>query len=256
MKPPYPARLVMVSFCLCAMFLSCTKPKRCPDAPSSLIINHNGPIYPGWPLYLESEFGSANYLYKWTGPDGWKQHYRTFASDAYMQMRDSMSTAEAGEYTLQLIDHEGCVAYEGSTTVEVVPAPPPPCTVAANSSASSVVGVGDYSFNYRNFGGSGDYYFASGSEVVPGGHYMRFAFLGDDPPLPGVYKTESFFATEPDRVGLYIETITYQFVPEPNQKVYVNKVNNKLEISFCSLKFGNPFNPASPIIISAKLIQP
>src|SRR5687768_923670 len=102
MKYFYPARLIMISFCVCAMFLSCTKSKKCPDAPLSLLINHNGPIYSGWPLHLKANVQSAAYLYKWSGPDGWKLHYETFASDAYQQTRENMTATEAGEYTLQL----------------------------------------------------------------------------------------------------------------------------------------------------------
>jgi hypothetical protein len=248
-------RPLMICLGFCMMLISCTKPNSNCSDPISLTIDHNGPLYPGWPLYLEADIQSTAYLYKWSGPNGWKKDYQIFSSDAYHQEILNVTAAEAGEYKLRLIDTEGCVAYEGSTTVEVLTAPTVPCTVAANTSTSSVVGVGDFTFVNRSFSGGGGYYMVSGSQVV-GGHYMRFAFLGDTPPLPGVYKTSGFFSHEPGDVGLYIETITHQFVANPDQSVYVNKVNNKLEVTFCAVKFNNPINPASPITISAKIVQP
>lgn len=235
--------------------MSCTKEEKCPE-PSVVSIDYNGPIYSGWPLQLEASIRNTAYLYKWSGPNGWARNYEVFSSDAWQQPRGNVTAADAGEYKLQLIDHLGCVAYEGSAIIEVAPVPQPSCTVAANTSVSSVAGVGDYSFLYRNFGGSSSFYLASGSQVVPGGDYMRFAFLGYDPPVPGVYKTSGFFSSGPDRAGLYIETITYQFVANPDQEVYVHKVNNKLEITICSVKFNNPISPSNPIVVSAKLTQP
>jgi hypothetical protein len=204
-------------------------------------------------LYLDASIASTGYLYKWDGPNGWKKHYESFASDANEQFFPAVTTAEAGEYRVQLIDYEGCVAYEGSTIVEVIDAPTASCTIAANTSTSSVAGVGDYSFNYRSFSGGGNFYIASGSEA-PGGHFMRFAFLGAADPLPGVYYSGGFFGLEYDKVGLYIETGTYQFVANPNQPVYVTKVNGKLQIKFCSLLFNNPIS-GNPLTISASLNQ-
>ena len=91
----------------------------------------------------------------------------------------------------------------------------------------------------------------------PGVPYMRFAFLGATSPLPGVYTTDqTTFGLEPTTVGLYIDAITYQFYAGPGQKVYVNKENGKLSLSFCSLSFSNPFDPSKPIIISANVTEP
>lgn len=255
MKLLFPTRLLIILICISIIFTSCEKQDKCPET-MSVIIEQNGPVYAGWPLYLKADVQSMAYLYKWTGPNGWKQEYQYFASDAYQQQRLNMTAADAGDYKLQLLTSEGCIAYEGSTTVKVLTAPTIPCTVPANKSLSSVVGVGDYNFIYRTFSSSSSYYIVSGMEIVPGGHFMRFAFVGENPPLPGVYKTSGYFGRDPDQVGLYIETGTYQFTANPDQLVYVNKVNNKLEVTFCSLKFNNPLNQANPITISAKIVQP
>jgi hypothetical protein len=254
MKLLYPGRFLLI-FCLCAILASCTKSDKCPD-PIQITITQNGPVVAGWPLELEASIASTGYLYKWDGPNGWKMHYEIYASDANLQHFPAVTTAEAGEYRVQLIDYEGCVAYEGSTIVEVTEAPTASCNIANNTSTSSVAGVGDYTFNYRSFSGGGNFYFASGSEVTPGGHFMRFAFLGGEQPLPGIYYSGGYFGLEYNKVGLYIETGTYQFVANPNQKVYVTKVNGKLEIKFCSLIFNNPMNPSNPLTISASLTQP
>jgi hypothetical protein len=258
MKQVYPLRLSAILLCICALFASCTKSGGggiCQD-PIALTIAQNGPIVEGWPLYLESDVRTEAYLYKWTGPNGWKQHYTVFSNDAWHQEIPDMTAANAGEYKLLLMTHDGCVKYEGSVNVNVIPAPTPPCTIAANTSTSSVAGVGGFNFVNRTFQGGSGHYLVYGSQVTPGGDYMRFAFLGDNPPLPGVYKTNGFFGMEPGKVGLYIETITYQFVANPDQLVYVNKVNNKLEVTFCGVKFNNPINPANPITISARITQP
>lgn len=211
----------------------------------------------GWPLRLKTMQSQA-YLYKWSGPNGWSMEYETFASNANEQERLSVTAQDAGEYKVQLINNEGCIAYEGSTLIDVTPAPQAPCILSANSSTSSVAGVGDYDFTSRSFVGSGNFYTVAAAEgTAPGTPYMRFAFAGATPPLPGVYTVApTTFGLEPGTVGLYIETITYQFYAWPDQKVYVTKVNGKLSVSFCSLTFGNPLNPSKPITISANVTEP
>ena len=254
MKSTVPKQAVLVVICLYTFLLSCTKSSSCPD-PGGLIINQNGPVIAGWPLHLEADIQSTEFLYRWYGPNGWTKIYETYASDAYLQGIENITAAGAGEYKLKLIDENGCVAYEGSTTVEVIAAPAPPCNIAANTSSSSVTGVGDYNFVYRSFSASSGNYLISGQETVPG-DYLRFAFVGNDLPLPGIYKTNGYFGLEQGKVGLFINAGTYDFVANPDQNVYVNKVNNKIEISFCSVQFNNPLSPAHPIIISAKIVEP
>lgn len=235
---------------------SCQKSSaNCPDA-LSVSIQYNGPVVEGWPLILTANVQSTAYLYKWTGPNGWKQEYETYASDAYLQERQNISFADAGEYKLQLVNTDGCVEYEGTINVEVIAAPSPPCNISANSSISSAAGVGEYYFTNRYFSPSSGHYLISGSEGGAGGDYMRFAFLGESLPLPGVYKTGGYFGMEPGKVGLYVSSGTYDFVANQGHNVYVSKVNSKIEVSFCSLVFNNPLSPSHPITISAKIVQP
>lgn len=235
--------------------LSCKKSSNdCPE-PSPVTIKQNGPVIDGWPLTLEAEIQSTGYLYKWTGPNGWEHLYDAYASNAYLQTRSKISFADAGEYKLQLV-YNGCVEYEGKVTVEVKAAPAPSCNLTANTSTSSVVGVGDYSFKYLNFAASSGAYLIEASEGVGGaGDHMHLAFLGDEPPLAGTYKTNGYWGNEPGKVGLFITSGTYDFVASPDQTVYVNKVNNKLDISFCSLRFNNPMNPSKPITVSTRIVQ-
>ena len=255
MRPTVSKKAVLFVLCLYTFLLSCTKSNSCPD-PSSVTINHNGPVIAGWPLRLEADVQSMGYLYRWYGPNGWTKIYEAYASDAYLQEIENITAAGAGEYKLNLIDENGCVAYQGTTMIEVITAPAPPCNIAANTSTSSVSGVGDYNFIYRNFSESSGNYLITGREIVPGGDVMRFAFVGSVLPLPGIYKTNGYFGLEQGKVGLYINAGTYDFVANPDQKVYVNRVNNKIEISFCSLLFNNPLSPANPITISAKIVEP
>ncbi len=65
-----------------------------------------------------------------------------------------------------------------------------------------------------------------------------------------------FSADNYTQVGLYINTGTYQFVTNSDQNLYVNKVNGKLEVTFCSIVFNNPFDLSYPITISARIIEP
>lgn len=259
MKPLSTKSLLHFIIFFSVSLFSCQKNSsgnNCP-APSSVEILNNGPVTEGWNLHLQASFQSTGYLYNWYGPNGFKVEYSYYANDAYLQERQGVTSKDAGEYKLQLKNTDGCIEYEGTVQIEVVPAPTPPCNVTANTSISSVAGVGDYTFNNHSFSSTNDFYYVTGSETVPG-DYMRFAFLGSNPPLPGVYKTSSTgtFGTVPGTVGLYIETVTSQFVAHPNQNVYVNKVNNKLQVSFCSLLFNNPISPSHPITISTKLTQP
>jgi len=233
---------------------SCKKSSNDCPAPSPVTIKQNGPVIDGWPLNLEAEIQSTGYLYKWTGPNGWEHLYDAYASDAYLQTRPKISFADAGEYKLQLV-YNGCVEYEGKVIVEVKSAPAPTCNNTANTSNSSVVGLGDYSFKYLNFSSSIGSYLIEASEGVAGGDHMHFAFLGDEPPLPGTYKTSGYWGLEPGKVGLYITSGAYDFVANLDQTVYVNKVNSKLDVSFCSLRFSNPMNPSKPITVSARIVQ-
>lgn len=230
---------------------SCEKKSDGCPAPSPITIKNNGPIVAGWPLQLEAEFQSTSYLYHWTGPNGWEKHYQTYASDAYLQERTNMTTADAGVYKLQLIQGD-CIKYEGTINIEVKAAPLPSCNIAANTSTSSVAGIGDMSFSYRNSAASSGTYIMTGSEP---GQSMKISFLGDVPPLPGTYKTNGYWPFSPGKVGLYITSNTYDFVANPDQTVYVNKVNNKLEVTFCGVRFNNPLGSPNPITISAKMVE-
>lgn len=248
--------VLFLAFCYSFFLISCSKPSSsdCPT-PSKILITTNSPVIEGWPLRLEANYQSITHLYKWSGPNGWKMDYAIYSSDAYLQGRENMIMADKGEYKLQMVTDQGCIEYEGTVTVDVIPAPDPTCNIAANTSTSSVAGVGDFNFLIRNFSASSGFFDITGRETVPG-DIMHFSFLGNVAPLPGIYKTSGYFATGADKVGLYINSFTVDFVSDPDQTVFVKKVSNKLEITFCGLKFGNPTRPSNPITISAKIVQP
>ena len=255
MRPVSSRPILFLAIYFSLIFFSCTKQQStdCPS-PLNVLINANGPIIEGWPLRLEANDQNITHLYKWTGPNGWKVEYSIYSSEAYLQFRENMTMADKGEYKLQMINAKGCVEYEGSVMVDVIQAPDPTCNIAANTSTSSVAGVGDYNFVYRNFSASSGFFNVTGRETVPG-DVMHLSFLGNVPPLPGIYKTSGYFATAKDKVGLYIGAFTLDFVSNPDQTVFVKKVNNKVEITFCALTFNNPTS-ANPITISAKIVQP
>jgi hypothetical protein len=232
---------------------SCIKnTSQCPPTEHSITIETNSPVIEGWNLELKAPDQTMEYKYRWTGPDGWTQHYTYMSSEANQQERLNVTAAAAGEYKLVLVTADGCVEYVGSTIVEVIPAPVAPCTVAANTSTSSVVGVGGQAFTSRYFAQESGHYMVTAGAV---GESMVLSFHGNGELVPGVYKTNGYWGLEYGKVGLYINVSPYEFVAHPDQTVYVNKVNNKLEVSFCSLKFNNPLSPANPITISAKIVQ-
>jgi len=247
---PKQASLVILS--LYIFLMSCSKSNNCPDA-QSLTNNLNETVVVGWPLRLEAEVQSTGYKYKWTGPNGWEKHFDMGISDAYLQVRENMTATDAGEYKLQLINADGCIEYEGTTMVDVVSTPA--CNIAANTSTSSVAGKGDFNFIYRSFSESNGHYVMAGAENVLG-DYMGIAFPSDVIPEPGIYKTGEYFGIEAGKVGLFIAVKGYTYSANSGQPVFVTRVNDKIEITFCSIEFDNPNTPGIPIIISGKIVEP
>lgn len=242
-------RLFVIYFIL--VLFSCKK--KCP-APDKVEITHSGPVVVGWPLKLETT-GSMNHLFRWYGPNGWKIENAVFSSEAHVVYRQNLTLNDGGEYKVQRVTAEGCVEYEGTVTVSVIEAPNPPCAIAANSSSSSVGGVGSYSFVHKTFGASGNNYLVSASQNVIG-DVMKFGFYGSARPIPGVHKTiNNHFASDFGTVGIYIEAPGNQFMVYADQEVYVTLKNGKLSISFCNLLFSNPYNQSSPIKISANITE-
>jgi hypothetical protein len=233
-------------------FYSCTKEQRsnC-EPPSNIEITTNSPVIEGWPLTI-STTSSAGSLFRWTGP-AWEVNYAAYASDAHQQGIIATKLADAGTYKVQLRDFDGCVAYEGSTEVKIIPAPLPPCNVTKNSSTSNVIGVGGVPF-------TGVIYFQGGGgiftvQTTGGGQSITFNFNGDNVPKPGIYKTSGYFALDEATCGCYITSFPYDFINTSGQDVYVNKVNGKTQVSFCSATFTNPLG-STAIKISANVTEP
>ena len=248
MKYAFRASTLAVTLFSLVFFSSCSKGGGC-EPPSPITINHNGPVVEGWNLNLQSDYVTSEYIYKWSGPNGWTA--QTSGSDANLVSIENITAAGSGEYKVQLVK-KGCVEYEGKVDIEVIAPPAPPCTLAANTSTSTVAGVGGYSFSSRSFGASSGHYMVDAGE---GGDEIRLSFVGNTPPIPGTYKTNGYWGLEPGKVGLYISAGVYDFVANPDQTVYVTKVNNKLEVSFCTVRFNNPLGSAV-INISARIVQP
>jgi len=251
MKSPVPKQAILAVLCLYICLLSCSKSTKCPAA-QTLTINQNGPVVTGWPLRLEADIQSTHYKYKWSGPNGWQKQYDEYASDAYMQINENMTAAEAGEYKLELINADGCVEYEGITMVDVISTPP--CNTTVNTSTSSIAWKGNFKFIYRSFSESNGHYVMSGAETVLG-DYMGIAFPSDVIPESGIYKTGEYFGIESGKVGLFIAVGGYTYMANPDQPVFVSRINNKIQIDFCSVRFDN-LNSADPLIISAKIVEP
>ncbi len=247
-----PTTFILIFF-LSIVLLSCKKSSNeCPATRSITI--QNGPVIEGVGLQLEAEFQSTDYLYKWDGPNGW--HYESADSNAYRPTRENMTAADTGEYKLQLV-RNNCIEYEGSIRIAAVtPQPVPPCTFRANSSSSVDPYQVDYFYIQNYFGPTADhtYYQINGHDSNRGGHFLVFQFLGGNAPLPGTYKTSATL-NEPGKVQLFI-AFNWTFNALPDQTVYITKVNNKLEASFCSLTFNAPTDPTTLYTVSGRLVQP
>ncbi|AEA45297.1 hypothetical protein [Fluviicola taffensis] len=229
---------------------SCKKKNDCPINPEDIVLNSNGPVFEGWPLHLWTESGFS-YTYHWQGPNGWKKDYDYSTNTSGSETIESMTQAKAGVYIVNIRDGN-CVIKKGSVNVSVIPPSNAPCSVNNNTSTSTVIGVGGT--NYTSvFGNSNSNYYVQASNSSQA---ITFNFKGEQAPLPGIYKSnDTYYPSEQNKVGVYIGTGFQDYQMEPDVDVYVNKVNGKTVISFCSAGFYNPVGNAT-ITISAKVTVP
>lgn len=237
-------------FLLACLFFSCKKNK-C-GTPESLTITHNSPVVQGWDLHLQTD-ATQGYRIWWFGPNGWAIQPQTISTDANLATRTTMTLQDAGEYTAQWIDNDGCVKYEGKVNINVITPPSAPCSIAANSSQSSVVGVGSYTFGFSTFASTSSYYTVTGSAA---GGFVRFGFWGQTRPKPGVYDISGgFFGDEYGTTGLFIQDGPYQFLAQTGKAYVTQNANGKLSVSICGIKFSNPINPSVPITVDANVTE-
>jgi hypothetical protein len=237
---------------ICFLFLSCHQKESTCEPTMNLPIEVNSPLIEGWNLNLKTDAINEGH-YIWSGPNGWKYAPVTISNQDFQQSLNNVTSQNAGEYSVKVYDYLGCLAGEGKVNVEVIAPPPPPCNLTPNTSTSSVIGVGDYTFVNPYFTSSSGNYLVSGSES---GDFIRFGFWGQNRPIPGIYEiTDGYFGQEYGTVGLFIQSGGYQFLADSGN-VYVNKKSNgKLSVSICNVKFSNPIKPSQPIYVSANLTE-
>lgn len=242
---------------LAALFFlnSCEKKKKeCSDDVKNTYITSNGPVIEGWSLELSTENVSDQAVYQWKGPNGW---WKTTKYDfnnptPWKLIRDSLTMNDAGNYYVEVID-QGCIVQRGVTSVQVIDAPLPPCTVANNSSTTNLGGVGGTTYSIVSH--TGGIYYNVYATNASGSQTINFVFK-DGEPKPGMYLVDQgYHPSEKNHASVYIQSGFYDFFLESYYTVYVNKVNGKLQFSFCNGKFTNPIS-SNPIIISAKVTLP
>jgi hypothetical protein len=245
---------ILISVLFASFFFACKKDS-C-GSPSDLIIETNSPVVSGWNLTLKT--GDLYGRYVWTGPDGWSEEYGGYTSESYRQELSSVSLRSSGEYTVKVYNDQGCIIGQGKTNVEVINPPPAPCTIARNTSTSSVIGVGTYNFASQDFGASSGYYLVSGTTAGGGGApYLRFGFVGQTRPKPGKYTIDGgYFGAAFGTTGVFIQSGAYQFVAQGGTVYVTLTSNNKLSVSFCDVTFSNSINPAAPFRVSANVTEP
>jgi hypothetical protein len=242
--------VVLLGIFFSCLLYSCEK-KDC-NPPSAINITTNSPIVEGWNLNLETvSIGGGRYV--WSGPNGWKEDNQTIGSDDNMESISNLTPSEAGDYSVKVYNHEGCLVAEGKTTVEVIAPPNPPCTVAPNTNQMSAAGVLGSSFTYQNFASVSGTFDVTGSSF---GAFMQFGFWGQTRPKPGVYEiTGGYIGSGYGTTGLFIQSGPQQFFAQGG-KAYVTLNNGKLSVSICSILFSNPITPTMPITASANITEP
>jgi len=237
-------RYPLLILCILSCF-SCKKQSNC--STSNTGITTNSPVVEGWPLYM-STFESVEYLYEWSGPNGFHISYEAFSTRANRQGKLETVLADAGTYTVKMRNRDGCVEYEGSVDVEIVQAPAAPCDVPVNTSVSSVTGVGGINY-LRDTLLVNEYLYDLA--VSNGLEAMIIRFTKE--PKPGVYFSSGIFSPlQDEKAAVYIISGFYEFVMEADYKVYVTETDGKLNFRFCNARFSNPVS-ATPIIISANI---
>ncbi|MCX6208585.1 MAG: hypothetical protein NTZ59_03525 [Bacteroidetes bacterium] len=238
------------------LFFSLTSCKKanilddCPDV-AKLTVTSNSPVTLGWPIELKSSNNySAQYI--WTGPNGFSR--KGYSGNNLTESITTAAFADSGTYYVKLIDgNSGCVLGEGSTQVKVVAAANAPCTIANNTSTSTLGGVGggSYSGSYGRQSGNYFLYFSNCSD----GSYLNIAFTNTGAPNPGEYLTTGDWYSNTygsSSVGLYYQTGLSQFIAKSLQKLYVTRSGSSTTVSFCNIEFTNSVG-STKILISAKV---
>jgi hypothetical protein len=244
-------KVLVIFMFFIALFTSCNKiSDKEPCTLKDIEVTTNSPVIVGWPIYLSTR-SSQTESFNWAGPKG---IINTQGAQNSIQVLNA-AFSDSGVYKVELTNTFGCLEYTRSTFIKVIPAPPAPCTVTNNTSTSSVVGLGDNTYSYVSFtNNKADAYPTVGSS----NQGLHFRFFGNLIPKPGIYKTTQSIniIDNENQVGCWINTFPLnEFINKERQDVYVNKINGKLQISFCNADFTNPVG-SSAIRISAKITEP
>jgi hypothetical protein len=215
-------------------------------------ISTNSPIVVGWPISIST--GNNMYgSYKWFFPNGSTPQQNGFTGDVYGYYKSVASYSDSGVYRLE-VKINGCLQDSGNTRIKIIPPPTPPCTVTNNTSTTTLIGIGGDTYVSRDF--TNNVVTAYPTAGTSNGA-LNFSFWGNMPPKPGKYKTNgSTFSAVETEVGCWLSYFPgNQFINKVGQDVYVNIVNGKMQVSFCSCNFTNPIN-STVLTISARITQP
>jgi hypothetical protein len=241
---------ILFSCVIIFIFISCKKDINCGDT-YNIQISTNSPVIVGWPIYLNTTSDEAN-LFHWTGPNGWDVNYEIHSTDASSQQKAIANLADAGLYKVELRSSEGCIIFRGTTNVQVIPPPAAPCTITNNSCSSNTTGFSVNNYTYINFSNNESTVEASGSS---NNQVLKFRFKRNQIPKPGIYKSSGYSSDDDVNVGCWISAFPNDFMCQPNQSIYVNRINGKLQVAFCNLEFSNPIG-SSILKVSAKVTNP
>jgi hypothetical protein len=238
-------------FVTIVLLLSCEKTNDNPcEAPDTISMINNGPKIIGWPIEISVSSYSGNY--KWVSPNGGTMEQAGFVSIGSNAYRKDVTTyADSGLYRIE-IRNEDCLEYIANTQVKLTAAPLAPCSSSNNTSTSTVGGVGGTTYTNISFGNNGNNIQASGAN----GETLNIQFAGTIKPREGKYTTTAGSGTLSSfQVSCWITKFPYDFNDMSGQDMFVNNVNGKMQISFCSNQFTNPLG-SSVIKVSGKIVEP
>jgi hypothetical protein len=242
---------LFIAITLITTLLSCKKDTEECGVVSTVPIISNGPVIVGYPIEISTNSYDGRYN-TWTTPSGKTLEEAGFVSVGNERYRKEVANyADSGLYKVEVF-YRSCVQYAGSAIVKVTAPPLPPCSIANNSSTSSVVGVGGNTYPFVYFTNNGSSIAASG-----GGETLNLRFPNNVKPRNGIHITSG--ASGPTQstteVSCWISSGSYNFANQAGQSIYVNTINGKMQIGFCNNQFTNPLG-TSIIRISAKITEP
>jgi hypothetical protein len=196
----------------------------------------------GWPINLKTNYISTTVTNKWSGPNNWQQ--TTSEGISELKITDQSTFSDAGNYQVESYSYTNCLLQKKNIQVHIIDPPHAPCSIDMNTSHISSPFIYETTYNQVTS------YISDGYFVIKaqnGFATITFNFYGTQEPKPGIHQ------------GLLVEFSSDQtpynyYRLDSNQKIFLQKINNQLVISFCNAVFYNPGDIDTDVIITGEII--